>query len=165
MKVGSSNFDFKKKVLAPPIPMERPSVKDIDKTNSLTFKLKSLPGRKKFASYKLTVPYFSTGTPEEVLLFFRGVEQVIVGQSIEEVQDKFSLIERLLNGDALATWKQAKVLAESPTAALADRFDICKKKLLEHVFPPLALKKQKKYLRSGIRKKRDQCICEFDARH
>ena len=85
----------------------------------------------------------------------------MVGQSITAAADKFQLVERLLNGDALANWKQSKTTRRAITDAA---FSFCKKSLLAHVFPPMALKKQKKYLRSGIKKPRGQRIREFDAR-
>ncbi len=160
MKIATMNSEFKK-VLAPPIPMERPAPKTYDKTESLEFKLKSTPGQEASSTYTLTVPYFSTGTPEGALLFFRGVEQVMVGQSITAAADKFQLVERLLNGDALANLKQSKTTRRAITDAA---FSFCKKSLLAHVFPPMALKKQKKYMRSGIKKPRGQRIREFDAR-
>ena len=56
--------------IAPPIPMERPPPKNYSKTDSLTYKLKSTPGQADSATYKLTVPFFSTGSPEDIINFF-----------------------------------------------------------------------------------------------
>ena len=143
MKV-SNIPDIKQQVLAPPISMERPSTKVYSKTDSLTFKLKSTPEEEGSSTYELTVPFFSTGTPEEVLLFFRGVEQVFVGQNITEARDKFNMMERLLQGDALANWKQMLAHIEEEHRTTHISFTLCKTELKKHVFPPLALKKQKK---------------------
>ena len=161
MKLAISNQEIKKQILAPPIPMQRPTPRAYTKADSLTFKLKSTPGQEDSSTYELTVPFFSTGTAEEVLLFFRGVNQVFTGQNITVAADKFAMMARLLMGDALSNWQQSLASRRGMTEVA---FDYCKQQLLKHVFPPLALKKQKKYLRSGIRKPRGQTIRQFDAR-
>ena len=49
----------------PPIPLERPAVKELEKDQYLALKLKSVPGRATSGEYTLNVPYFQSGTAEE----------------------------------------------------------------------------------------------------
>ena len=55
--------------IAPPIPLERPVVKELEKDDYVTLKLKTVPRSTTSAEYSLNVPYFRSGTPEEWLKF------------------------------------------------------------------------------------------------
>ena len=99
-------LQYKHQALAPPIPMERPTPKTYSKTDSLTFKLKSTPGQNESSTYEITVPYFSSGTSEDLIEFFWKVDEVYKGQNIATARDKFSLIHRLLSGDVRSHKRQ-----------------------------------------------------------
>ena len=58
----------------PPIPLERPAAKELEKDQYLALKLKSVPGRATSGEYTLNVPYFQSGTAEEWLKFLQNLE-------------------------------------------------------------------------------------------
>jgi hypothetical protein len=55
--------------ILPPILLEQPVKKDLKKDEFITYKLCSVPTQDDLPTYKLTVPYFNTGTAEELVLF------------------------------------------------------------------------------------------------
>jgi hypothetical protein len=66
-----------KRVLQAPIPLKRPDVKELQKNEYQTFKLRQNPGDSDSPTYELTVPLFQTGTPEEYLTFIRDVRHLL----------------------------------------------------------------------------------------
>lgn len=66
-----------------------------------------MPDEENSPIYELMVSYFSTGTPEEPLLWKRDVFQVIAGQNITNIPAKYALVHRLLQGDVLAAFNHA----------------------------------------------------------
>ena len=90
----------------PPIPLEKPAVKDLEKDQYLALKLKSIPTRANSAEYTLNVPYFQSGTPEEWLKFLQNLERVFVGQNLTTGPNKFSMARRLLAGDSLSHFER-----------------------------------------------------------
>ena len=56
---GKSGF------IPPPIPLERPEPKILEKGTYLAMKLRSIPDNDESPVYELQIPYFKTGTPEE----------------------------------------------------------------------------------------------------
>ena len=53
--------------LPPPIPLDCPEPKELEKDQYMTFKLKTNPASRNSAEYSLNVPYFRDGSPEEWL--------------------------------------------------------------------------------------------------
>ena len=47
--------------IVPPIPLQKPESKVLEKGEYHTYKLRSNPGDNGSATYELSVPYFSTG--------------------------------------------------------------------------------------------------------
>ena len=75
--------------VAPPIPFEHPTVKELSKSQYQTYKLRNVPKDDNSPTYELAVPYFSTGTPEEFLIFHENVERVCHGQNVSDRVGKF----------------------------------------------------------------------------
>ena len=77
MKVSPPSANTGRKSHArPPIPLERPAVKELKKQEYLTMKLRSDPADANSQTYDLTIQFFRTGTPEEWLLFQRDLHRV-----------------------------------------------------------------------------------------
>jgi hypothetical protein len=105
--VNKSSSKPAKRVLQAPIPLKRSDVKELQKNEYQTFKLRQNPGDADSPTYELTVPLFQTGTPEEYLTFIRDVRHVIEKQNITTGPGRYSLIRTLLRGDALAAFNAA----------------------------------------------------------
>jgi len=63
----------KRRYIKPVIELERPIKRELQKDEFITYKLRSDPTKKDSLTYELTVPYFDTGTPEEMLLFMKAI--------------------------------------------------------------------------------------------
>ena len=115
----------------------------LNKTHCLTFKPCSIPANENSSMYKLTVPFFCLGMPEELLLFIKSLKMVIVGQVIMSDPNQYMLAGHLLQGDALAAFKKA---ATAQTSETINTFKECLEDLKKHIFPQHALVNQKRYM-------------------
>ncbi len=116
---------------------------------------------KALAMYDLTIPFFKSGTPEELFCFLENVEKVIVGQHIHVTNQQYSLMWQLLQGDALASSNQSMI-----TYGIKDylNFVTCTNKLIAHVLLQQAYLEQKHYMRHFLKKPRDCLAQEFVTR-
>ena len=97
-----------KRFVSPAIGLDQPALKEkLNKMQCLTFKLRSMPADENSSTYELTVPFFHSGTLEELLLFIKSLKKVIVGQAIMSGPNQYALARRLLQGDTLAAFKKA----------------------------------------------------------
>jgi hypothetical protein len=156
----TSKSNGKQTFLLPAISLDRPTVAEYQKHECLTFKLRSTPGDTTSAEYQLTVPFFSSGTPEEVLLFARNLRKVIKGQNVTSGPNQYALARRLLQGDALSAFNNAP---EEQTKTVAN-FGLCLQAVVRHIFPRSALSVQKHYMRRFMRKPRGMKIRDYVAR-
>ena len=147
-----------KRYIAPAIKLLRPTKKELRKDEALEFELRTNPTADKSPSYKLTVPYFADGTPEELILFIKAVRKVIHGQHATAGAAKYALIRRILQGDALAAFNRA---AEAAGNESNENFELALRGLQEHVFPRKALMNQKRFMRHFLRKPFSMTIREF----
>ena len=162
MKVSQPSASTGRKSFAhPPIPLERPTVKELKKQEYLTMKLRSDPADANSQTYDLTIQFFRTGTPEEWLLFQRDLHWVLNGQNITTGPQKFTMTRRLITGDTLAVFNAAAQEHGNETNAT---FVQCLKDVTTHLFPKRALAFQKRYMRRHLRKPRDMKTREFAAR-
>jgi hypothetical protein len=163
MKVSfhPSTINDGKRFVPPPIPLIRPEAGTIKKTECLTLKLRSDPAVADSQTYELTVKFFSTGTPEEWLIFRRDLARVLTGQNITSGPAKYAMARRLLLGDTLATFNKA---AQEKGAETDVNFESVLDSVTTHVFPQRALAYQKRYMRRYMRKPRDMTTREFSAR-
>jgi hypothetical protein len=111
-------------------------------------------------TYELDVPYFSSGSCEEWLLFRKNVDKVLTGQNVTTGPGKFNVARRLLDGDALATFNNA-LGEQNQTVAI---FEKCMDAVRDQIFPARAVLLQKRYMRRYLRKKRECSTKEFVAR-
>ena len=133
-----------KRFVSPAIGLEWPALKEkLNKTQCLTFKLCSMPADKNSSTYELTVPFFRSRMPEELLLFIKSLKKVIVGQAITSGPNQYALARRLLQGDVLAAFEKATTAQTSETIAM---FKECLKDLKKHIIPQCELANQKRYM-------------------
>ena len=147
--------------IVPVIPLDRHPKSELKKHEVLTFKLRSQPNDPTSQTYELTVPYFSTGTPEQWLLFQRDLRRVLRGQNITDGPGSYSMIRRLLEGDALSVFNLAASNNGNETLA---NFNNCLRSVTTHVFPARALAIQRRYMRRFLRKPQSMRTRDFVAR-
>ena len=141
-----------RQIVNPIISLDRLTCANVSKLDSLTFKLQAIPTEADSITYKLTVPYFKTGTPEELLMFIFDLRKIIAGQNVTTGPNQFALARRLLQGNALAAFNKA---AEAAGTEIVPNFKASIKELVKHVFPKRALAIQKRYMCCFVRKPRD----------
>ena len=81
-KPEAGNRTTARRWLIPPIPLEQPAKKDLQRGEYQTYKLCNNPSEENSLVYELSVPYFGTGTCKEWLLFRRNLDKVITGQNV-----------------------------------------------------------------------------------
>lgn len=89
----------------PPIPLQKPEKKTLDTGEYHTYKLHNNSMSTKSPTYKLSVPYFSTGTCKEYMKFCTNFDKVCTGQNITNGPGQFTLTRCLLEGEALTEFK------------------------------------------------------------
>jgi hypothetical protein len=162
MKVAQPSTKMgKKPFVPPPIPLERPAIKELKKQEYLVMKLRSDPTDANSQTYDLTIQFFRTGTPEEWLLFQRDLNRVLIGQNITTGPQKFAMVRRLITGDTLAVFNKAAEENGNETNAT---FLACLQDVTNHIFPQRALSFQKRYMRCYLKKPKDMSTREFAAR-
>ena len=85
-----------------PIPLTRPKPLKAIPGESHKYKLRTAPTDGNSPQYELTVPYFSTGTCEEWLIFRKNLKKVTTGLNLTTGSARFELARNLLTGDALS---------------------------------------------------------------
>ena len=78
--------------------------------------------------------------------------KAINGQNITTGPERYELTERLLTGDALATF-QLKALEQGNRTV--EHFNMVTAQLTAHIFPAHAYREQKRYMRSFLKKPRN----------
>lgn len=149
-----------KRKITPPIPLHRPEKKELHKGDYQTYKLRNVPTEEKSPTYELSIPYFSSGSCEEWLLFLKNVRKVLVGQNVTTGPASYAVGRRLLDGDALATFNNAAT-GQNETVAT---FNECMDAVTKSVFPARAVLLQKRYMRRFLRKPMTMKTREYVAR-
>ncbi len=161
-KLNHSNAGSqKRRHMEPPIPLTRPKAKELIKGQYESMKLRTVPTDVNSPTYELTIVYFSSGMPEEWLMFRKSLTKVIVGQNLTTGPGKYALVRRVLTGDALAAFEAAATKHGNITN---DNFNACMADVTKHIFPVRALAKQKRFMRRFLRKQSDTKIREHVAR-
>ena len=100
----------------------------------MSIRCRYIPTDKDLTMYDLAVPYFKTGNTEKFLRFLDVIEKACTGQDCTTGPQKFSLMGRLLQGDALEAFNAHKLNRTATETNHA--FEKCVKKLTVHVFFP-----------------------------
>ena len=151
----------------PPIPLERPSVKELEKDQYLSLKLRSIPGRATSAEYTLNVPYFQSGTAEEWLKFLQSLDRVFTGQNLTTGPNKFSMARRLLAGDSLSHFdKKAETFKDDDGNPVEseENFKLVLRAVTETILNNKVFLTQKRNMRGILCKPKEMSIRMYCAR-
>ena len=144
-----------------PIPLERPKERKYQKHEYLSFKLKNQPTLATSSEYEFTMPFFSTGTPEETILMVSNIKKVFKGLNLTTGQAQFAIVDRVLKGDAHAAFSR---FAGTHGAQTPGNMSQCLDDLIEHFLPKRALTYQKRAMRRFMRKPVDMTMRDFMSR-
>jgi hypothetical protein len=145
----------------PPIPLERPERQVLEDGNYVSFKLRAVPIDPHSQLYSLSVPYYSSGTPEKWIIFRKNLDKVLIGQNITTGPPTYAMTRRILEGAALAKFEDS--VLDRGTETL-DHFTLVLEDMSNYVFPRRALQMQKRFMRRYMRKPRKLKMREFMAR-
>ena len=145
----------------PPIPLERPERQLLKDGNYISFKLRAVPVDPESQLYSLSVPYYSTGTPERWIIFRKNLDKVLIGQNITTGPPTYAMTRRILEGAALAKFEDS---AHERGTETLEHFALVLEDMGTYVFPRRALQMEKCFMRRYMRKPRKLKMREFMAR-
>ena len=90
MKLSNPRAFNRPTVIQPPVPLERMATPKFGKDQVQTFKCRNDPAEPSSAQYDITVPFFSTGTPEEWIYFQRCLRRAMIGQGDGDGAKKYA---------------------------------------------------------------------------
>ena len=132
-----------------PIPFKRFEYGDLEKSEYETYTLKNRPDDPNTSTYRVNIPYYRGGRGEEYILFRRNLKKVFAGQGVTEDATQFSIIRRLLQGAALATFNTKVAEYEEENGEI---FIVGLNAVRNAAFPKRAVSKQKRYMRRHMHK-------------
>eukprot|EP00957_Ditylum_brightwellii_P113913 8683976-Ditylum_brightwellii.AAC.1 len=151
-----SNLDVKQ----PIIPFMRLEPRNLERGQFHTYKLRTTPVDATSPVYKLYVPFFDEGTPEEWIKFRCGLAAVLKGQNVTLVPVSYAVAKALLKGDTLTVFEQAEIARGNQTMP---HFNKCLDDVAEHVFPKKAGQIQKCYMQRNLQFTKDLTMKEWVA--
>eukprot|EP00957_Ditylum_brightwellii_P174728 13304326-Ditylum_brightwellii.AAC.1 len=75
-----SKLDVKQAI----IPFPRPAPRQLKRGQFHTYKVRTTPADATSPIYKLSIPFFDEGTPEESIKFRRGLAALLKGQNVTQ---------------------------------------------------------------------------------
>ena len=157
IKPGRPSKDMKRAI----IPFKRADPKPLERGQFHTYKLRTTPADPTSPTYELSIPFFEEGSPEEWILFRRGLTAVLKGQNITSGPPSYAVAKTLLRGDALAVFEQAETTHGTQTMP---NYEKCLDDVAEHVFPEKAGQIQKRYMRRNIHFSKEYTVKQWVAR-
>ena len=132
-------------------------MRDLKKTEILQLGLKTSPGVADSARYKKNAQILTDGAScEDVILWKKDLEVILVGLELTKVIDKFNITRRLLKGGLLKAFDYAEtdvVNSLKEDEEIAEKhFTKCLQELVSHVVPKKDLQLQKHYMCWVMRK-------------
>ena len=112
-------------------------------------------------NYEINYPYYGGGSSEEWLVWKFKLLMALDGQSIGAIPQRYTFTERLLIGDAKATFNQAALVIGIHTI---DNFNKVLLEITKHAFPAYTFRKQIRYLRRHLIKPRSMKLCSIISR-
>ena len=137
------------------------SVKDKAKFIKVMCRYNTASKDVKANNYQIHVKKFDHGTPEDVLLWYGKVQEVIKQKPCEDAQAKFTMTELLLEGQGLRTFLQLKTAvtekilvgdAQVPMGVTEESYAMTVSKFKATAFKKYAARYQVSYLRKSLRK-------------
>ena len=147
-----------------PIPLTRPKPLKAIPGESHKYKLRTAPTDGNSPQYELTVPYFSTGTCEEWLIFRKNLKKVTTGLNLTTGSARFELARNLLTGDALSIFNTTAADTTLVMSETLTSFETCLDAVAYAVFPTRAELYQKRYMRRNLEKPTEMSMREFMSR-
>eukprot|EP00957_Ditylum_brightwellii_P144706 11023855-Ditylum_brightwellii.AAC.1 len=126
-----SNPDVKQAI----IPFLRPESRNLERVQFHTYKLRTTPADATLPVYKLSVPFFDEGTPEEWIKFRCGLAVVLKCQNVTLRPASYMVAKTLLKGDTLTLFEQAEIAHGNQTMP---HFNKCLDYIAVQVFPEKA---------------------------
>lgn len=111
-------------------------------------------------TYRVYVPPFGTGSPEQWLTHLSKIELISDGNHLTTGPQKYQLARALLKDDALREFNAKATELGNETVP---HFNECLQAITKHVFPEKALQKQRRHLRD-VRLNRNTTVADFWAR-
>ena len=96
-----SNLEVKRAIILFP----RPAPRQLKRGQFHTYKLRTTTTDATSPIYKLSVPFFDKGTPEEWIKFQCGLTAVLKGQNVTQGPASYVVAKTLLKGGALTVLK------------------------------------------------------------
>ena len=107
MKIAKKKVKITSSLVNPIIDLERPLEKVLKKGKYIAIKCHNTAGVTDSGSYEINLPCYGGGSPEEWLVWKDKLLKALDGQSISSEPLRYTFTERLLTGDAKATFNQA----------------------------------------------------------
>ena len=142
MKIAKKKVRIQSFLVNPIINLERPLEKVLKKGQYIAIKCHYTPGDNDSGSYEINIPYYGGGLPGEWLVWKDRLLKALDGKSISTVPLQHTFTERLLSGDAKATFNQFAM----DIGICTDNFNKVLLEMTKHAFPAYAFCKQKRYL-------------------
>eukprot|EP00957_Ditylum_brightwellii_P188858 14375767-Ditylum_brightwellii.AAC.1 len=124
-KPRQGNKDVKQLIIL----FQRATSKPLKSGQFHTYKLRTTPADATSPLYKLLVPFFESRTPEEWILFRRGLTAVLKGQNITQGPPSYAVAKTLLKGDVLTGFEQAEIARGNQTVP---HYKICLDDVAKH---------------------------------
>ena len=147
-----------------PIPLARPKPLKAIPGESHKCELRTSPTDGNSPQFELTVPYFSTGTCEEWLIFRKNLKKVTTGLNLTTGSARYELARNLLTGDALSIFNTTAADSTLITSETKESCETCLDAVAYAVFPTRAELCQKRYMRRSLEKPIEMSMREFMSR-
>ena len=133
------------------IGLERFSYGTLEKGTYLTIKLRSDPSNKDSVTHDFAVPFFSSGGPEEWILFRKNLKCIFTGQALMSGPTQYQMTCSLLEGDTLSHFETA---ASAQASETVESLKKCLNNVTSYVFPEWAKQQQKRWMQRQLFKPR-----------
>eukprot|EP00957_Ditylum_brightwellii_P011743 886541-Ditylum_brightwellii.AAC.1 len=90
-------------------PDVKPAPRQLERGQFHVYKLRTTPADPTSPLYKLSVPFFDNGTPEEWIKFRCGLAAVLKDQNVTQGPASYAVTKTLLKGEALTVFDQAEL--------------------------------------------------------
>ena len=109
--------------------------------------IKTQPGERDSKTVTIYVPLFRTVSLGDLLKFVNISYNIIRGQDLSTVTQRFEMTQNLVSGEALQVSKQKARERGADTNA---NYELAMKDLIYHFLPPKVLQRHKRYLRRDL---------------
>ena len=137
MKIAKKKVRITTPLANPIIDLERPLEKVLKKGEYIAIKCHNTPGDNDSGSYEINILYYGGGSSEELLVWKDKLLKTVEGQSISTGPQRYTFTERLLTGDAKATFNQAALTIGKHKI---DNFNQVLMEMTKHAFPAYAFR-------------------------